>query len=227
MSNPFDIALSEYFYNRKSEELTLHNNYGEPEFMPLEVLFRSPDEISELEYYALTLCQGHVLDIGAGVGVHSLMLQNNDIEVTALEISSMACQIMADRGVKNIIHGDLFKIATKQYDTLLLLMNGFGLSGNINRVPQFLDRLKQMLKPGGKVLLDSSDVSYIYQQKPSHYYGEVKFCYEYKHIIGEWFDWLYVDQQTLLNLLNANNWQGQIIFEDENDQYLALIQPKY
>lgn len=125
----FGNALSDFYELKKPGKLWLHNNYGKPEDMPVEVFFRSEDEISELDEYALSLCKGKVLDIGAGVGAHSLILQSYGIDVTALEISAKACKIMKSRGVKKIIHGDIFA-EQKKYDTLLLLMNGIGLCGD-------------------------------------------------------------------------------------------------
>lgn len=221
--SPYDQALNDFYFLKKSKELTLHNNYGEPEVMPIEVFFR--EQITELDEYALSLCHGKILDIGAGVGVHSLLLQQLNKDVSSLEISEKACQIMKQRGVQKIFCESLYDHNNK-YDTLLILMNGFGLAGNINTVSMFLQHLKSLLKPGGKILVDSSDVSYMFKSKPKdRYYGEVKFCYEYDHILGEWFDWLYIDQSYLKELAELNGFQCQIVFEDGQDQYLAVLRP--
>jgi SAM-dependent methyltransferase len=226
LKSPFDSALKAYFYNEIKTPLTLHNDYGEPEEMPVEVLFRDEDDLSDIDNIALTFCDGKVLDIGAGTGVHTLLLQQRDIDVTALELSPMACQIMADRGVKSIINKSIYTPLNQKFDTLLLLMNGFGLAGEIDNIKTFLDRLKALLNPGGHVIVDSSDVSYMFDTKPTdHYFGEVKFCYEYNHIIGEWFNWLYIDPEMLLNIAHDNDWWAQIIYEDGNDQYLAVLKP--
>ncbi len=226
METPFDSALEAYFYHDIATPLTLHNNYGEPEEMPVEVFFRDEDNLSDIDNIALTFCNGKVLDIGAGTGVHSLPLQEMEIDVTALELSSIACQIMQERGVKNIINGSLFAELGLKYDTLLLLMNGFGLAGKMANIKNFLEQLKRLLNPDGHVIFDSSDISYMFDNKPTdHYFGEVKFCYEYNHIVGEWFDWLYIDPDMLLQIAEENDWWAQIIYEDGNDQYLAVLKP--
>ncbi len=226
MESPFDSALEAYFYHNIATPLTLHNNYGEPEEMPVEVFFRDAEELSDIDGIALTFCNGKVLDIGAGTGVHSLPLQELNIDVTALELSTMACTIMKERGVKNIINTSFMADLGQKYDTLLLLMNGFGLAGQLANTKAFLDQLKRLLNPGGHVIFDSSDVSYMFDEKPTdHYFGEVKFCYEYNHIIGEWFNWLYIDPDMLLQVAEENGWWAQIIYEDENDQYLAVLKP--
>lgn len=220
---PFDNALHQYFYEGKSDPLILHNSYGEPEEMPIEVFFR--EDISELEEIALNFCDGNVLDVGAGVGVHSLLLQNSEISVTAIDESLKACEIMRERGVKEIVCNSFYR-HQGIYDTLLFLMNGFGLAGRISNGTVFFNTLRGLLKPGGKVIIDSSDVTYMYNELPKdHYFGEVSFCYEYEHIIGEWFDWIYIDQQNLMKIASENDWDCQILFEDQNDQYLAVLQP--
>lgn len=221
---PFDQALHDYYYHEDETEFVLHNDYGDPEDMPVEVLFRLVP--TELEEYALTWCKGHVLDIGAGVGVHSLFLQHVEQRVTALEVSSKACQIMADRGVVNILNQSMYAPLPQKYDTLLMLMNGLGLCGTIANVPHFFNTLKAMLNPGGYVVADSSDVAYMFEELPAErYYGEVRFCYEYKHLIGEWFDWLYIDPEYLQKLARENGWSCEVVFDDGYDQYLALLKP--
>jgi SAM-dependent methyltransferase len=224
--NPFDLALHDYFYKGAAKKLILHNNYGEPEEMPVSVFFREDVHLTELELYALNLCQGEILDIGAGVGVHTLELQKRLLNVTALEISPKACEIMNDRGVKIVLNTSLYDTIEQTYDTLLLLMNGFGLSGKIVNVSSFLNTIKRLLKPQGQVIVDSSDVSYMYDEKPvDQYFGEVEFCYEYKHIVGEWFNWLYIDPSSLIKVCKENNWDCQIVFKDKQDQYLAILKP--
>ena len=102
---------------------------------------------------------------------------------------------MRSRGFKNVVNDSLYNKSLKKYDTLLLLMNGFGLAGTVQNIPRFLGMLKGLLNEGGKVLVDSSDVAYMKNELSQEgYYGEIQFCYEYKHILGEWFNWLYMDQ---------------------------------
>ena len=83
-----------------------------------------------------------------------------------------------------------------------------------------------MLNPDGQLLFDSSDLSYLYQEvafPASGYYGEVSFRYEYKGLKGSWFKWIYVDQQTLKSLAKKQGWIVEIVFEDDQDQYLARL----
>ncbi|MEQ8926749.1 MAG: methyltransferase domain-containing protein [Fulvivirga sp.] len=223
--NPFDAALHDLYYNGTCSELTLHNNYGNPEKMPVEVFFREEYDFTDLEIKALSLCKGSILDIGAGAGALTLNLHNNGFDITAVETSEVGCYIMSHEGAKNIICDD-YRNITEKFDTLLLMMNGFGLCEKLENIPQFLNSLKSLLKKDGQVIVDSSDVSYIAEEMPKNrYYGEVEFCYEYEGILGDWFNWLYIHSELLQSEAAKNGWSCEIVFTDDNDQYLAVLKP--
>jgi SAM-dependent methyltransferase len=198
--------------------------------MPVEVFFRAAEDFPELEFIGLSLCDGRVLDVGAGVGGHSLYLQEKGFDVDALEISQTACHIMQQRGVQNIICADFYKFNGQKYDTLLFLMNGIGIAEDIEGFRNLLMHSKQLLTEKGQLLFDSSDISYLYKdyniKKPDHYYGEIQYQYEYKGKKGNLFKWLYLDQNLLIKISHDLGWVVQILYEDENDQYLVRMEPK-
>lgn len=210
--------------------LLLHSSYGDIEEMPIEVFFRDETDFPELEHIALALCDGHVLDVGAGVGSHALYLQNKGFRVDALEISEAACSIMKQRGMQHIIREDFFALKQGNYDTLLFLMNGIGLAGTIVGLRELLRHSKKLLSDKGQLLFDSSDISYLYDEyripKPEHYFGEISFQYEYKGHLGQPFHWLYIDQQELIKIAHEEGWVVQILFEDDDDQYLVRMEPR-
>lgn len=210
--------------------LLLHSSYGDIEEMPIEVFFRDETDFPELEHIALALCDGHVLDVGAGVGSHALYLQDKGFKVDALEISEAACGIMMERGTQHVIRNDFFALKEGNYDTLLLLMNGVGLAGTIAGLRELLRHSKKLLSEKGQLLFDSSDISYLYEEyripKPEHYFGEIRFQYEYKGNLGKPFQWLYIDQQKLIKIAHEEGWVVQILFEDDNDQYLVRMEPR-
>lgn len=224
--DPFEHALRDFFDNQYQESLLLHNSYGEPEEMPVEIFFRDPSEMPEIELYALSLCKGKVLDIGAGAGCHSLFLQDNGLDVTALEISKTAIDIISERGVRNVIHENVMTLRDVKFDTLLLLMNGIGLTGNLEGLTHFLNDAKNLLEPAGQLLFDSSDINYLYEEDiplPAGYYGEISYQYEYNGVKGNWFNWIYIDQNKLAEIAQAAGWVVNIVYEDDMDHYLARL----
>lgn len=234
MNNIDDVygeALQDFQRNGSlTAPLLLHSTYGDIEEMPVEVFFRGEEDFPELELIALCLCDGKVLDVGAGVGTHSLYLQDQGFDVTALEISERACALMQERGVHQILQQDFFLLKGEKYDTLLLLMNGIGLVETLDGFRRFLQFARTLLSERGQLLFDSSDISYLYEEYriplPEYYFGEIGYQYEYKEKKGRPFKWLYLDQETLIKIAHEENWVVQILYEDDNDQYLARMEPR-
>ncbi len=118
-----------------------------------------------------------------------------------------------------------------QFDTILMLMNGIGIVGTLERLPKFFRQLDNILAPGGQVLCDSSDISYVFEDEngmidiPNEmdYYGEHSFRMQYKDTIGEPFDWLYIDADTLKENAAKNGYIAEIVAEGEHYDYLARI----
>lgn len=225
--DPYGSALKAFSEEKETDVLKLHNSYGDVEEMPLWYFFRNHDEMPDLEKMALTVCEGKVLDVGAGTGCHAICLQQMGYEVTAIDTSQVAVDIMKASHLKDARSIDYFKLAdSAQFDTILCLMNGVGFVGKLDRFKDFLAHAEKILKPGGQIILDSSDVAYLYADgdKPTdHYYGEVRFQYEYEGKKGEWFDWVYIDSDSLDAIAFEAGWFVYFLHTDDNDQYLVRL----
>ena len=224
-------ALIDFWNNKYTEDIITTSNITEEDEMPLPYLFRRWKDMPELEQIALNNCKGKVLDIGCGSGSHSLELQNKDIDVTALDISKGACIVATERGVKNVVNSSLANFKDKKFDTLLLLMNGIGLAGTIENLPTFLKKLKSLLNDGGQIILDSSDIAYMYEDEDGgtwldlgrEYYGELTFEMHYKKQSSDKFDWLYIDFPKLEEIAKTVGLKCELIQEGEHFDYLARL----
>lgn len=215
-------AIHHYHNDGDDTPITTYIDGEKDEEMSPKLFFRSFIQMNYLERAALKLCKGEVLDIGAAAGCHSLILQKRGLSVTALEISEAACEVMKQRGVKTVINEDLLAHQGK-YDTILLLMNGFGLAQRKALLPAFVNHLKDMLRPGGQIIGDSTDITYHFEkseQKDKAYYGEVDFKLSYKKQ-EEHFPWLYADE----NLLKEAAFDAQLNFEviERNNRNAFLV----
>jgi 2-polyprenyl-3-methyl-5-hydroxy-6-metoxy-1,4-benzoquinol methylase len=225
-------AVLDYQKGNYTEDIITFSSLAEEDVMPLPYLFRNFSAMPILEQKALQLCKGKVLDIGCGAGSHSLFLQKKGFEVVALDNSKGAIETSKLRGVKNTIQADIYDFKNEKFDTLLLLMNGIGMVGTLNHLDQYFKHLKKLLHPGGQILLDSSDIIYMFEEDKdggrwlpasSTYYGEVVFTMSYKGAKSMPFSWLYLDSNTLKNAANANHLNCEIVSVGEHFDYLARL----
>ena len=228
--DPMGRAIKEYWETGKAEPIRVFSPEFDEDEMPVEVLFRSLDEMPALEQTALNLSKGRTLDVGAGAGCHSLVLQNKGIDVTAVDISPLSVETMKKRGVQKVLQQDFFTL-TNQYDTILLLMNGIGIVGTVDRMSILFHLLDRILAPGGQLLFDSSDICYIFEDEDGiielpdtdGYYGELTFQLQYKDTKGEPFAWAYIDADTVREQAEAHGYQLEVIQEGPHYDYLARI----
>ncbi|GGG44566.1 class I SAM-dependent methyltransferase [Epilithonimonas arachidiradicis] len=220
------LAIKNFYDKTKRAKLYVHDNFGPKVEMPVSHYFRNEKQLPVLEKKAMDICQGKILDVGAGAGSHPLILQRKSLDVTALEISPAACETMQKRGVKKVVCDDIFTYERETFDTLLLLMNGIGLCGNLDGFRKLVRKAKSLLNRGGILIFDSSDIAYMYEEEElptDRYYGEVSCRYEYQKQLTDWFSWLYLDKNTMVKLASEEGWTSEIILEDDNDQYLAKL----
>ena len=223
-------AIADYHKYKKASKLRVFSPMFEEDEIPLTTLFRSYKSMPEIERKALDMAKGRVLDVGAGSGCHSLVLQEKGLDVTAIDISPLSAQTMKERGVKKVLEQDFFTLEGL-FDTILMLMNGIGIVGTIDRMPEFFKQLDKILAPGGQVLCDSSDLSYVFENEDGiielpddmGYYGEHSFQMQYKDTIGEPFDWLYIDADTLSQKAKRSGYVVEMVAEGEHYDYLARI----
>ena len=232
MKDLFGTAILDYQTNNSPEDIITETNISEADAMEVSYLFRSYQEMPKLEQKALQLAKGKILDVGCGAGSHSLYLQEKGLEVTSIDISENAIKACALRGVQNAqVQNVLDSNSNEKFDTILLLMNGTGIFGTLDQTSKYLQKLKSLLAPNGQILVDSSDIIYMFDEdedgskwvSADGYYGELTFTISYKNQTEEAFSWLYLDYNTLQNAAHANGLECELILEGEHFDYLARL----
>ena len=224
----FGRALYDYWHNNNPEDMITWTDLTAKEVLPVSYLFRSFEEMPEPEQKALQLAKGKILDVGAGSGAHSLWLQERGKDVTALELSSVSCKLMRERGVKKVIQADFFKFSGQKFDTIMFLMNGIGIVEKAIYTDKLFNKLDELLLPGGQALIHSSDLKYLYEtaggyQMPKEaYYGDVRFYLSYKAEV-ETFEWTYIDEQTLIGFAVQHGFTAEKIAESEYGDFLLQV----
>jgi len=227
-------ALLAYQDQPGNQEILVHSDIAETDSYPVSWFFRTNSEFPELEKIALDLCKGKILDIGAGTGIHSLALQEKNADITAIDISDGAVECMKKQGLKNAFLKDFYTITDEKYDTLLMLMNGFGIMGKVEFIPQFFQKADAILAKDGQIIVDSSDLIHLYQEEDggilldlnSGYYGEITYQMEFNGETGHPFNWLFLDFGYLKEEALAAGFEAVKIFDDEAGHYLAKITRK-
>lgn len=232
MKDLFGKAILDYQTGNDPKDLVTETSISEPDEMSVAYLFRDFADMPKIEQKAMQLAHGKVLDIGCGAGSHSLYLQNErKLDVTAIDISKNAIQACKLRGLNNANVTDMMDLDGK-FDTILLLMNGTGIFGRLKKVSAYLQKLKSLLNENGQILIDSSDIIYMFDEDEdggkwittdNDYYGELTFGLSYKGEKEEAFDWLYLDYNTLQNAANANGLRCELVREGQHFDYLAKL----
>jgi SAM-dependent methyltransferase len=209
--DPFGAALLDFHNGNRSARVTVRRDDDLQIELPASLFFRAGDDLSSLDRMALDHCQAPVLDVGAGAGCHSLILQERGLEVLALEISPLAAEVLRKRGVHQVTEGD-------------------GLD-------RLLSHLQTLLLPGGQILCDSMDVRsttdprhlayHRANQEAGRYLGEVRIRAEYGDQQGPWYGWLHVDAGTLAERAAQAGCSCEILHREAGGDYLARITPGY
>ena len=233
--DPMGAAIADYHQRRQAARLRVFSSQFDEDEIPVSELFRTEKQMPLLERTALKMAQGKILDVGAGSGCHSLALQEAGKEVYAIDISPLAVETMKLRGVKQASQINLFDESfCGSFDTILMLMNGSGIIGKLENLPDFFQKMKQLLNPDGCILMDSSDLRYLFEDEDGsflinladNYYGEVDFRMQYKEVKGDPFDWLYIDFQTLSLYAAENGFEAELVKEGKHYDYLAKLKLK-
>lgn len=231
LNDPMGSAIYDYHKTGKADLLMVRSTMFDDDNIPVETLFRDFKDMPELEQFALEKAKGKILDVGAGSGCHSIALKEMGKDVVAIDISSLSVDVMKERGLDARCVNFYDEDFTEQFDTILMLMNGTGIVGRLENMPTFFARLNALLSPGGSVLIDSSDLRYLYEDEDGtfeinladEYYGLVDYQMVYKDVTGTPFDWLYVDFETLAYYAEEAGFRAELILEGEHYDYLARL----
>lgn len=231
MNDPFGLAIQDYQKTGKKAEIIVNSNYTEDERIPVEYLFRNEKQMPALEKTALKRCRGKILDVGAAAGCHSLILQQKGYNITALEKSELAAEVLKTRGIQRVVCSDIYDFSETGFDTILLLMNGTGIGGTLEGLKKLLLHLKTLLSEKGQILVDSSDIKYLFEEEDGsfwvdlasdRYYGEMEYEIKYKTSTDH-FNWLFADFDTLKKIAAEIGLKATKIEEGKHYDYLAQI----
>jgi len=230
-NDPLGQAILDFSNKKCTSNITVHSDICDDDTMPVEYLFRSFNEMPEIEQIALSHCKGNILEVGCGTGCHAKYLVSKNFNTYSIDTSRGAIEYIT----KNGLNGEkisFLDLKGKIFDTLLILMNGLGLAGTLEGLPEFLNHAKSLLSDNGYIIADSSDIRYLYEDEEggtwvdlnSQYLGEMQFQMEYESHKTEWFNWIYIDFETLSKIALDCGLIATKILENENFHYLVKLE---
>ncbi len=140
---------------------------------------------------------------------------------------------MKARGVRDARCTSWQQFEEEQFDTMLLLMHGIGVVGDLTGLREFLEHAKKLLAVGSQLLFDSADLAETFaaegmdlseiESPDDGYHGEVWFDLEFDGLRGEEYPWLFVDPQTLSTVAAEANFSSEVIAHGSRGSYLARL----
>ncbi|MFT7462008.1 MAG: SAM-dependent methyltransferase [Pseudohongiellaceae bacterium] len=240
-------ALAHWWAGAHDTVVEVIDEVGEVDPVRVEVFFRPPEQLDEWELLALDACHGRVLDLGAGAGCHALALEARGLSVIALEVSADAVEVMTQRGVGDarcataeswpavamasswpaVSATELQSGSQEQppsledgavaesFDSMLMLMHGAGLAGDLDGFVALLAHVREVLVPFGALIIDSCD--------PGCGAAVAELHIAYQGEVGEPFDWLYLDAETLCDVARDAGFAAEVLWQDESGRHLCRL----
>jgi SAM-dependent methyltransferase len=228
MNDPIGQSIKRYFSTGLDEPVDIWINGKRDQPLYPSRFFRTWQEMNGCERRALQLCKGKILDVGAGAGAHSLVLQKRDLDVVSLDQSKISCELMKKLALKNVVNQDVMYFVSGKFDTILLLMNGFGIGGDVKGLVKLLKHLKTLLTPEGKILGDSTDIIYYPMEgekahiNNDHYYGQVRFDLKFGQHKTNFYR-IYPDPTILSELSEKAGLKSEVVYKGKDGQFLAQL----
>jgi len=184
---------------------------------------------------AMRYVKGNVLDIGCGVGRHSLYLQDIGFDVLGIDISPLAMEVCRLRGMKNVKVMSIDQINTRlgKFDTILMLGNNFGLFGGYDKAKLLLKRFRKITNENARIIAESNDPYrtsnpfhleyHKFNKKRKRMPGQLRIRVRYEKYATPWFDYLIVSKDEMEKILDSTGWRIEHFIDSENSAYIAVI----
>ncbi len=247
---PLARALVDHARDGRARTVRVERSGGLRYDLDTSAFFALDGEQARVDAALLDACRGRVLDVGAGVGRHALALQDRGLEVCAIDLSPDCVASMRERGVRDARVVDVWSLVSGEanapdlgaFDTILFGMQTIGLTGHVDALVALLRGLQRrtdLLRPGGRVLLDSSApsgpgfaqrVECVTPGDPAAPVrdeacaGETVVSFAYRGARGRPFEWIYLGAEALAALAGEAGLETEILVRlDDSLEYAARL----
>ncbi|MFQ6009369.1 MAG: class I SAM-dependent methyltransferase [Candidatus Zixiibacteriota bacterium] len=186
---------------------------------------------------AIRYARRRVLDIGSGPGRVLLYLQHKGFDVMGIDISPLAVEVCKRRGIQNVKTLSITQVSSKLgiFDTIVMYGNNFGLFGSRNRARRLLKRFHKITSEKARIIAETLDPYrtsvpehlqyHKFNRKRGRMCGQVRIRVRYKKYVTPWFDYLFVSEKEMTDILKGTGWQITRIFSSrKSPAYVAVIE---
>ena len=201
--------------------------------------FSEYEQWSPVERQVIERARGRVLDIGCGAGRHSIHLQQQGFDVTAIDNSPGAIEVCKLRGLKNALVkpiADVDDFELSSFDTILMLGNNFGLFGDAENAKLILRKLARITSSEAQIIAGTRNPYqtdspehleyHAFNRRRGRMPGQIKMRVRYGKSVGTWFDYLLVSPEEMREIVSDTEWQIEEFIEPEEANYFAVLGKK-
>lgn len=191
----------------------------------------------EHEKKAINFAKGRILDIGCGVGRHSLYLQKKGFDVMGIDDSSLAIKVCKLRGLKKpkvMSINEIEKFRPESFDTIIMLGNNFGLFGNFKKAKILLKKIYKITVPNALIIAETLDPYktdnpfhleyHKFNRKRGRAAGQTRIRIRFEKYVGRWFEYLFVSKKEMKKILNGTGWKVKKFIDSKNSHYIAILE---
>lgn len=187
-----------------------------------------------LERQACEEFTGRVLDLGCGAGRHASVLTAAGLDVIGVDTSPGAVEVARARGVA-ARSGSAISLPAEiaAVNAVVLFGNNLGLLGTPQQAPLVLAELARVTTARARIF--ASGVDPYATTNPVHiaYHdrnrqlgrmpGHLRLRVRHERLVSEWFDYLFLSEPELVDLLRDSPWCLAEVRYDEHGGYLAIM----
>ena len=132
---------------------------------------------------------------------------------------------------------DIGKFAPGSFDTILLMMNNFGLLQSFEKAQKLLRKIHRISSADAIIIASSNDpyatknMDHIryheYNKQRGRMGGQLRLRVRFGKYATDWFDYLIVSKKEMKAILKDTGWEAKRFIDSETSgQYMALITRK-
>jgi SAM-dependent methyltransferase len=228
--------LAQFDSKTPASELIERDDYFIDRGSEAGLYFFEYEQWSLSEQQAIGRVKGRVLDVGCGAGRHSLYLQGQGFEVTAIDNSPGAIEVCKLRGVKNAIVrslADVDQFEPDSFDTVLMLGNNFGLFGDAMNAKLILKKLFRVTSTDAQIIAGVRNPYMTNSPEHLEYHelnrrrgrmpGQIRMRVRFGKAVGAWFDYLLVSPDEMREIVEGTDWHIEELIEPGQPNYIATL----